>query len=65
MSNSCAIAKADVVELAKPLLMDFSIRCQIMVTYTSLGIESNLIYRSDGRVDRASASGLVDLGVRF
>ena len=39
MSNSSAISKADVVELAKPLLMDFSIRCQIMVTDTELGLD--------------------------
>ena len=38
MSNSCAISKADVVELAKPVLMDLCIRCQIMVTDTELGL---------------------------
>ena len=37
MSNSCAISKAGVVEPAKPLLMEFCIRCQIMVTDTELG----------------------------
>ena len=36
MSNSCAISKADVVELAKPLFMDFCIECQIMVTDAEL-----------------------------
>ena len=39
MSNFCAISKADVVELAKPLLMDFCIRCQIMVTDTELELD--------------------------
>ena len=37
MSNSCANLKADVVELAKPLFMDFCIRCEIMVTDAELG----------------------------
>ena len=37
MYNSCAISKADVVELAKPLLMDFCIRFQAMDTCTELG----------------------------
>ena len=36
MSNSYAISKADVVELAKPLLIDFCVRCQIMIAYTEL-----------------------------
>ena len=34
MSNSCAVLKVDVVELAKPLAMDFCIQCQIMVAST-------------------------------
>ena len=36
MPNSCAISKSDVVELTKPLLMDFRNRRQIMLTDTEL-----------------------------
>ena len=37
MPNSCAISKADVVELAKSLFMESCIRYQIMVTDAELG----------------------------
>ena len=39
-------------------------RFAVQVRFDSL-IQFNLIYRSDGRMNRASASGLVDSEVRF
>ena len=56
--------------ITKPFLMDFRIRCQILVTDPEPVITDTeqvglnfIIYLSNCREDRASASGLVDYGV--
>ena len=64
MSSYCAISKAVVVE---PGLLYSGSDYGYYLHRTRVGL--NLIYRSDGGVERdslrASASGLVDSGIRF
>ena len=65
MSNYCAISKADCVEFAKTFFNELlnSVSDYGYLHRTRVGL--NLIYRSDGLVNRASASGLINSGIRF